>query len=199
VDEWFYEWHAPDEFMQRHALVDAQVLDRDHRAGRNKSLREAWTLGLFALGSSATSLRLIRDDPPDGEVILSGRVRSIEIVEALKLGRRPHEEFKNCQHLQPLTISDWNSDLQRLEEAINAAVRKKELHKNYPEGVILLLYLNIGNDPRAAPTEIEETIRSVVSSSSKTFESIFVIWRNWLFGPKRMLKDGRSEIDPSYF
>lgn len=79
-ESWFWGWRLPTEFHQRYNAVDQGIKDVDHRRNSYKWLREARVLKLFAVAMDASHLRLVKNDPPDGEVRLAGEVIPIEIV-----------------------------------------------------------------------------------------------------------------------
>jgi hypothetical protein len=108
---WFREWRRPEEFLASHAVAGRTITNETHRDGSNKWFREAKILGIFAYGVGATKVRKPENDPPDGEVLLAGRIVPIEVVEALKLGRKPHEEYKTGKVRHASTIRQWDREV----------------------------------------------------------------------------------------
>ena len=186
--EWFEDWREPGDFLRKLETVSPTIEDVDHRANVNKWFREAKILGLFSVGVGAGSLRIIERDPPDGEVKLAGQILPIEIVEAFEPGRRPDREFKTGNRKRDVHFRDVPGALQK-------AVSKKEAHTNYPQGTILVVYLNMGEDYRSPPSDVLEAIKSICSLPSSKFNAICILWRCWLFGPAQFIKEGRVCID----
>jgi hypothetical protein len=192
---WFCERRNLAELLQRRSKASQEVSDVEHRTQGNKWYREAWVLGLFAVATGATHLRLVNDDPPDGEVRLAGRVVPIEIVEAFEEGRQPAKEFITGQRKHLATISDWDRELSLVRCRINRTISKKESHKNYSNNTVLILYLNMGNDPRTPPRDVFEAIRAICDRPSPKFHAICILWRDWLFGPTHIVEEGKAAID----
>jgi len=194
-NSWFYQWRKPTEFLQRRTELSQEVDDADHRTQGNKWSREAWVLGLFAVATGATDLRLMKNDPPDGQVQLAGRVVPIEIVEAFEEGRQPDKEFKTGQRKHLVTITEQDHELRLIKCTIERTIRKKEERGNYSNETVLVIYLNMGNDTRIPPSDVSEVVRAKSDQPSSKFDAICILWRNWLFGPKHIVKDGRVTID----
>lgn len=193
-EDWFYVWREPTEFVRCLDTVSQGIKDRDHRTQANKWFREAWVLRIFAVAIKATTMRLVRDDPPDGEVKLGGRVVPIEVVEAFEEGRQPDREYKTGQVKDLSTIPEWDNELSLINDTIARAIFKKEA-RDYSKETILLIYLNIGNDPRTPPEGLRQFIRSKCDAGSSKFDAICILWRNWLFGPAYFIDGGQVEID----
>ena len=194
-NSWFYEWRKPTEFLQRRTKLSQEVNDANHRTQGNKWSREAWVLGLFAVATDATDVRLVKNDPPDGEVQLVGRVVPIEIVEAFEEGRQPDKEFKTGQRKHLATIPEWDHELGLIKCTIERTIRKKEERGNYSNGTVLVIYLNMGSDTRIRPSDVSEVVRATSDQPSSKFDAICILWRNWLFGPTHIIKDGRATLD----
>ena len=197
-NSWFYEWRKPTEFLQRRTKLSQGVDDADHRTQGNKWSREAWVLGLFAVGTDATDLRLVEKDQPDGEVQLAGRIVPIEIVEAFEEGRQPDKEFKTGQRKHVATIAEQDEELGLIKCTIERTIRKKE-RGNYSNETVLVVYLNMGNDTRIPPSDVFEVVRAASDQTSSKFAAICILWRIWLFGPTSIVKNGRVTIDWQLF
>ena len=161
----------------------------------NEVLTEAWVLGIFGVATDATALRLVKNDPPDGEVQLAGRVVPIEIVEAFEEGRQPDKELKTGQRKHLATIAEQDDELGLIKCTIERTIRKKEERGNYSNETVLVIYLNMGNDTRIPPSDVSEVVRAASDQPSSKFAAICILWRIWLFGPTHIVKDGRATID----
>jgi hypothetical protein len=193
---WFTDWRQPAEFLRNHAIVGAQIKDVDRRARQNKWFREAKILGLFATAIGAASLRIIENDPPDGEVRLGDdRGLPIEIAEAFQEGRQPDKESKTGNPKHAGTVSEWDKELGEIRETIERALKKKEAHTNYPEKTVLVVYLNMGNDPRSLPPTVVENVKAACNPTSSKFDAICILWRDRLFGPAHIVNGGQASID----
>jgi hypothetical protein len=135
-ESWFFEWHQPVEFHQRHNAVGRGIQDADHRRQSYKWYREAWVLKLFAIATDASDLRLIKDDPPDGEVRLAGKIIPTEIVEVFEEGRQPDKEFRQGPRKHLSTLSQWDNELTFIKTSLDNRINKKE-RNNYPNDTVL--------------------------------------------------------------
>jgi hypothetical protein len=199
---WFYTWREPSEFLRGRDAVSQTIKDRDHRTQANKWFREAWVLGLFAVATGATAVRLVKNDRPngpDGEVTLGNKVLPVQIVEAFEKGRRPDAEYKTGKVKHLSEIREWDNELCLIPDTVRQRIRKKE-SRNYSKETILLVYLNMGNDPlhaershnRHTPDEsLLPFMRSICDADSTTFDAICILWRHWLFGPERIVDKGQ--------
>lgn len=192
---WFTSFQEPTEFFQRLSCIGQGISDQDHRKRENKWFREAKILGLFSVAVNASKLRVLENEPPDGEVLIAGQVQSIEIVEAFEEGRRPDFEFRTENRKDLSKLPSWDEELRKIPDAIVKAISKKENHNNYPPETILVVYLNLGNDVRDPPDHLVEKISVACNPSSSKFRAICILWRNLFFGPTHIFKGGRVCID----
>ena len=126
---------------------------------------------------------------------MGGKDIPIELVEAFEEGRKPDKEFKTGQRKHLSTISEMDHELGLVRCAIERMVKKKEAKENYPKGTVLVVYLNMGNDPRTPPSHLLEAIKAMCNEPSSKFDAICILWRNWLFGPTHIVNDGKVTID----
>jgi hypothetical protein len=181
-ESWFFEWHQPVEFHQRHNAVGRGIQDADHRRQSYKWYREAWVLKLFAIATDASDLRLIKDDPPDGEVRLAGKIIPTEIVEVFEEGRQPDKEFRQGPRKHLSTLSQWDNELTFIKTSLDNRINKKE-RNNYPNDTVLIVYLNMGGETRLPHEDTHGVIRAACDRPTLKFKAVCVLWRHWLFGP----------------
>jgi hypothetical protein len=186
-NSWFYEWRKPTEFLQRRTKLSQEVADADHRTQGNKWSREAWVLGLFAVATGATDLRLVKNNRPDGEVQLAGGVVPIEIVEAFEEGRQPDKEFKTGQRKHLAIIAEQDDELGLIKCTIERTIRKKE-RGNYSNETVLVIYLNMGNDTRIPPSDVSEVVRAASDRPSSKFAAICILGAFGSLAPRTLSK-----------
>jgi len=143
-------------------------------------LREAWTLGRFAMLSGAESVRLGDDRFPDGFVRMGGQVTEVEVTEAIMPDRRRGLEFlPGTPQIEEDPFEEWTRRLNTLPGVLAKTVLKKA-NKAYAGRPALVVYLNItAYGHREA--EMVSAIEAVLSQFAGRFGGLHVLWQDRLF------------------
>lgn len=148
-------WKEPARF--RRTVEAMRRVHRDHVLDQPGSIfRETHIASRCASILGATAVRL-GSDPPDFELRLGDREVQCEAVEALAPGRRRGAELKDERRLtlearwapRHVPSSEWTSAADALSQI--EAVAKAKSAKGYPEGTVLVIYLNVGFAPVGPP------------------------------------------------
>lgn len=174
------EWMVPGAFRSR---VDAIIrpLPRHifFRQGGLAFLRDAWIAGKVANALSSRLVRLVPHARPDFEVQKDREMsEQFEVTEADMDGRRRGDEI-DLHALEPDPVENWQRRFEAIPAALNRVVAKK-VSKDYPPGVSLVIYLNLGCYG-AYTAEGLPIISESTSAARAKFRSVFVMWEGVLY------------------
>ncbi|MCK1618043.1 hypothetical protein IVA96_15600 [Bradyrhizobium sp. 159] len=101
-----------------------------------------------------------------------------EVTEADMDGRRRGDEI-DLHALEPDPVENWQRRFEAIPAALNRVVAKK-VSKDYPPGVSLVIYLNLGCYG-AYTAEGLPIISESTSAARAKFRSVFVMWEGVLY------------------
>ena len=154
-----------------------------------RSLREAWVgAELSKYLPQISAMRLGRDQWPDCEAIVGGKLLPIEVTEALMPNRARRREYQSAQSSHSVLHVDQSEfDSRRREIPIRLrAVCAKKASKCYPTNGALVVYLNIGTHDWWRE-EIEKQISECTQIACDRFVFVWVIWSGRLYQPWPLL------------
>lgn len=151
-------------------------------------LRDAWIASRVATALSSDSVRLIPDHRPDFELQRSGQPQQFEATEADRDGRRRGDEPDDPTPRDD-PVEDWRKRFEAIPAALDRVITKK-LSKDYPPGVSLVVYVNLGCYG-AYVREGPPMLQRCTSPAKQKFKSVFAIWEGTLY---RFWDSGRSSF-----
>lgn len=185
------QWTRPDDFRSR---VNEIILPlfRDRLFFRQAGLmflRDAWIAGRVATALPCDSVRLVAAERPDFEIERGGQTYQFEATEADMDGRRRGDEPEELE-LRPDPVEDWRERFEAIPAALDRVVAKK-VSKEYPPGVGLVIYVNLG----CYGAYVDEGIpilRQHSAPAKDKFKSVFILWEGTLY---KFWEDGESASD----
>ncbi|MDA9405229.1 hypothetical protein XH79_41725 [Bradyrhizobium sp. CCBAU 45389] len=135
-------------------------------------LRDAWIAARAATALSSDLVRLVPADRPDFEIHIDGQIQQFEATEADQDGRRRGDEPALAE-LSPDPVEKWRERFEAIPAALDQVVTKK-IGKDYPPGVGLMIYVNLGCYS-AFLDEGFPILQTGTAKAKDTFRSVFVM------------------------
>jgi hypothetical protein len=179
-------WHSVAAFGVALDAIDEAVGDAAIEATGFGCFRDAWTGLHCAKATGAAEIRL-GADPPDVELAYAdGSAIRLEVVEALRSGRRRGDEIREDRAKTAGGLSVvrddpaevWPTARDVLEALTGRAVAKAQ--KGYSSGTVLAIYLNVGdwdNERRS----IEAGMADALGAALEAFVAVWVLWHGRLY------------------
>jgi len=184
LQSWHQEltrWHVPSAFRTYvEKIAGPQSIEREaffNQAGL-AFLRDAWIAARVATALSADHVRLVPDNRPDFELIHQDELKQFEATEADQGERRRGDEPSQLGW-QPDPVERWRERFRAIPAALDRVVQKK-IEKNYPPGVSLAIYLNLGCYG-AYVQEGLPILRDRTAPAAGKFKAVFVLWEGILY------------------
>lgn len=141
-------------------------------------LRDAWIAARAATALSSDLVRLVSADRPDFEIQIDGEIQQFEATEADQEGRRRGDEHELAE-LTPDPAEKWRERFEAIPAALDRVVTKK-IGKDYPPGVGLMIYVNLGCYG-AFLDEGFPILQSGTAKAKDKFRIVFVMWEGTLY------------------
>ncbi len=146
--------------------------------------REAFVAGRLGLLSGASSVKLLPDDRPDCELVVSSDVRRYEITEADEPGRRRGDEYRLAlEDSDPKPVDDPAEVVlaraAMVPQMLRDAAARKSL-RDYGNDCGLVIYLNL-SEYDWHRKEIEAAMPEAVSVACFKFREVIVLWKDRLY------------------
>jgi hypothetical protein len=143
-------------------------------------VRDAYTVGHFALLAGADAVRLELTDWPDGVVRFGKDLINVEATEALEPNRLRGDEYRvKDDTIQADPVEDWHHRADALPKTLEAAIQKKNL-KHYSSRSVLVVYIGFGFYG-IRQSETEAAIRDCQARLRGRFDAIRVLWSGKLY------------------
>ncbi|MBR1198979.1 hypothetical protein JQ634_28410 [Bradyrhizobium sp. AUGA SZCCT0240] len=173
------EWAASEVFRTRIDQI-ARSIPRGtfFRQGGLAFLRDAWIASRVACALQSDMVRLVTSPRPDFEIQVDGQTLQFEATEADMEGRRRGDE-PDDPHPRMDPVENWRRRFEAIPAALDRVVSRK-LKKEYPPGVSLAIYVNLG----CYGAFIEEglpILRDHTAAARAKFKSVFVLWEGYLY------------------
>ncbi len=174
-------WRSIDDFAAELEGVQADYGDLTIATPSLGFYRDAWVGLRCARATGAVRLRL-GADPPDIELgYQDGRQLPLEVVEALRTGRRRGDEIRQHRAKAAAGVStlrhvpgeSWPAAAEVLEALSQRAATKAE--KGYPPDTVLAIYLNVG-DWDNERSHIEAGMAAALEVATSVFADVWVLW-----------------------
>jgi hypothetical protein len=146
-------------------------------------LRDAWIAGRVADALPSDFVRLAPTERPDFEIKIGGQVQQFEATEADMEERRRGDEPDSLEPEED-PVEDWRARFEAIPSALSRVVTKK-LAKDYPAGVDLVIYINLG-------CYGAYTACSGTSPAKNKFKRVFAMWEGILY---KFWDDGRFRFE----
>ncbi|WP_370205309.1 hypothetical protein [Bradyrhizobium diazoefficiens] len=192
LEEWRAElsiWTGADAFRNR---VDEIVrpLARETFFGQAglAFLRDAWVAGRVATAFSCDLVRLSPTQRPDFEIQTDGLIQQFEATEADQDGRRRGDETDSSDPL-PDPVERWRERFEAIPTALARVVAKK-IEKQYPPGIGLVIYVNLGCYG-AYVDEGLPILQSGTAAAKDKFSVVLVIWEGTIY---KLWEGGRAVL-----
>jgi hypothetical protein len=176
-------WQSPDDFTAKVDALDEKIKSSElFNIPQLGFFRDAWVLASFARHKPARKVRLAgpREEWPDGQVELLGKILNVEITEADVPGRRRGDEYKTEGVLQSDgTVLDWASRSRLIPELLKQAIERKARRKYAPLPT-LIVDLNV-NEFGIRQAESELAVLAAKEHHSASFDGLYILRKDKLY------------------
>ena len=175
-------WQTPAAFIAKVKELGERVKsDKLFNLTTVKFLLDAMVLAEFVKFRPTEMVRLVeqRAEWPDGQIGTRKNPANIEITEAMEVGRKRGDEYRNPQQPQDVTAEDLHRRAKAIPEQLEKAIQQKA-DKGYSHKCVLVVYLNIVNHG-VLQKESEAGIANVKAKYANDFQGICVLWQGKLF------------------
>lgn len=192
LDDWKVElsqWRPAEAFRSRVDQISSpsQISRRlFFRQPGLAFLRDAWIAARVASALAADQVRLVAAEWPDFEIQTDRQLQQFEATEADRDGRRRGDEPDDIEFRHD-PVEEWRDRFEAIPAALERVVTKK-VNKDYPPGIGLVIYVNLG----CYGAYVEEGIqllRSGTAIAKDKFKVVLVMWEGTLY---KFWEEGQS-------